>query len=247
MIAAGWVGFFAGCLPRPAGAPRCGARGVRRPSRLVRPGHEPLVLAVRVLRPRGRATSPATRSRRTSQRYLVFYVTTSLPWDLGRAVLSLLVIAAAGRRLLRALRRAARRAAFDAPVVFERTARDGGPPARHRVRRRLAEPVLRLRVVHVRALAGRLRGQTSALVDDVLLLDCSPETPHAAQRAGVDLSRLRHVLITHAHPDHCSPAFLLFRSWVGDGPSTCSARPSSSRPDVGRPGLPGALRRRRAR
>jgi adenosylcobinamide kinase/adenosylcobinamide-phosphate guanylyltransferase len=26
------------------------------------------------------------------------------------------------------------------------------------------------------------------------------------------------VLITHQHPDHCSPAFLLFRSWVGDGP-----------------------------
>jgi len=54
-------------------------------------------------------------------RYLVFYVTTSLPWDLGRSVLSLLVIAFAGRPLLRALRRAARRAAFDAPVVFERT------------------------------------------------------------------------------------------------------------------------------
>ena len=66
--------------------------------------------------------------------------------------------------------------------------------------------------------AGRLRGQTAALVDDVLLLDCGPETPHAAQRAGADLSRLRHVLITHAHPDHCAPAFLLFRSWVGDAP-----------------------------
>jgi ribonuclease BN (tRNA processing enzyme) len=66
--------------------------------------------------------------------------------------------------------------------------------------------------------AGRLRGQTSALVDDVLLLDCGPETPHAAQRAGVDLTGLRHVLITHAHPDHCSPAFLLFRSWVSDEP-----------------------------
>jgi adenosylcobinamide kinase/adenosylcobinamide-phosphate guanylyltransferase len=65
---------------------------------------------------------------------------------------------------------------------------------------------------------GRLRGQTAALVDDELLLDCGPETPHAAQRAGVDLTRLRHVLITHNHPDHCAPAFLLFRSWAGDGP-----------------------------
>ncbi len=53
-------------------------------------------------------------------RYLLFFVTTSLPWDLGRAVLCLVVILLAGASLLRALRRAARRAAFDAPVVFER-------------------------------------------------------------------------------------------------------------------------------
>ncbi|MGA9748938.1 MAG: bifunctional adenosylcobinamide kinase/adenosylcobinamide-phosphate guanylyltransferase [Nocardioides sp.] len=66
--------------------------------------------------------------------------------------------------------------------------------------------------------AGRLRGQSAVLVDDVLLLDCGPDTPAAAQRAGVDLTRLRHVLITHAHPDHCAPAFLLFRSWVGAEP-----------------------------
>lgn len=65
---------------------------------------------------------------------------------------------------------------------------------------------------------GRLRGQTAALVDEVLLLDCGPEAPHAAQRAGADLTRLRHVLLTHDHPDHCAPAFLLFRSWVGDAP-----------------------------
>ncbi|MGZ4444505.1 MAG: bifunctional adenosylcobinamide kinase/adenosylcobinamide-phosphate guanylyltransferase [Nocardioidaceae bacterium] len=66
--------------------------------------------------------------------------------------------------------------------------------------------------------AGRARGQTAALVDETLLLDCGPETPHAAQRAGVDLTRLRHVLVTHAHPDHCAPSFLLYRSWAGDGP-----------------------------
>jgi adenosylcobinamide kinase / adenosylcobinamide-phosphate guanylyltransferase len=66
--------------------------------------------------------------------------------------------------------------------------------------------------------AGRIRGQTSALVDGRLLLDCGPETPRAAERFGADLSELRHVLITHLHPDHCSPAFLLFRAWVGDGP-----------------------------
>ena len=52
--------------------------------------------------------------------YAVFYVTTSMAWDLGRSLVSLLVIGLAGRPLLRALRRAARRAAFDAPVSFER-------------------------------------------------------------------------------------------------------------------------------
>ncbi|HSE10473.1 MAG TPA: bifunctional adenosylcobinamide kinase/adenosylcobinamide-phosphate guanylyltransferase [Nocardioidaceae bacterium] len=55
-------------------------------------------------------------------------------------------------------------------------------------------------------------------MDRRLLLDCGPETPRAVERAGVDLSGLRHVLITHQHPDHCSPAFLLFRSWVGEEP-----------------------------
>ena len=32
--------------------------------------------------------------------------------------------------------------------------------------------------------AGRTRGQTSALVDGVVLLDCGPATPAAASRAG---------------------------------------------------------------
>jgi len=66
--------------------------------------------------------------------------------------------------------------------------------------------------------AGRLRGQTSVLVDGILLLDCGPETPRAAERTGTDLTGLRHVLITHQHPDHCSPAFLLFRSWIDNAP-----------------------------
>ena len=66
--------------------------------------------------------------------------------------------------------------------------------------------------------AGRVRGQTAALVDGRLLLDLGPETPRAAERLGVGLSAVRHVLITHPHPDHCAPAFLLFRSWAADGP-----------------------------
>jgi energy-coupling factor transport system substrate-specific component len=52
-------------------------------------------------------------------RYLVFDVTTSLGWDTGRALSNALLILLAGRPVLDALRRATRRASFDAPVTFE--------------------------------------------------------------------------------------------------------------------------------
>jgi energy-coupling factor transport system substrate-specific component len=120
MVAAGWVGFFAGCLPPGRGRVEIGmlagyAAAVGLVYGLVMnlwfwpfASYGPEVSYV--------AGDPVAENL---ARYLVFFVTTSLPWDLGRSVLSLLVIALAGRPLLRALRRAARRAAFDAPVVFE--------------------------------------------------------------------------------------------------------------------------------
>ncbi|MFM1730595.1 bifunctional adenosylcobinamide kinase/adenosylcobinamide-phosphate guanylyltransferase [Prescottella soli] len=64
------------------------------------------------------------------------------------------------------------------------------------------------------AARGEIRGQTAALIDDVLLLDCGPEVPRAAVRAGRPLDAVRHILFTHAHPDHVGPAALLFRAWV---------------------------------
>lgn len=63
--------------------------------------------------------------------------------------------------------------------------------------------------------SGDLRGQTSALVDGRLLLDCGPEAPRAALRWGATLSGVRHLLVTHSHPDHAGPGALLFRSWAG--------------------------------
>jgi adenosylcobinamide kinase / adenosylcobinamide-phosphate guanylyltransferase len=65
---------------------------------------------------------------------------------------------------------------------------------------------------------GDLRGQTSALVDDRLLLDCGPETPRQAERAGRTLTDVAAVLVTHTHPDHFDPASLLYRGWVTDRP-----------------------------
>lgn len=61
---------------------------------------------------------------------------------------------------------------------------------------------------------GSVRGQASALLDGVVLLDCGPEVPRAAVRAGTDLAGVRVVLLTHSHPDHTSPAALLWRSWA---------------------------------
>ncbi len=62
---------------------------------------------------------------------------------------------------------------------------------------------------------GLVRGQTAALVDGVLLLDCGPEAPRAAAREGRDLHAVRDILLTHSHPDHTGPGALLWRSWAG--------------------------------
>jgi len=122
MMAAGWVGFGAGCLPRrAAGRPEVAWVAVYAFAAGLLYGwlmnlwfwpfaaYGPEVSFV--------AGDPVVENLR---RYSLYYLTTSLLWDLGRSVLSFLVVLLAGSALLRALRRAARRAAFDAPVVFER-------------------------------------------------------------------------------------------------------------------------------
>ncbi|WP_407077541.1 ECF transporter S component [Streptomyces sp. SCSIO 30461] len=52
-------------------------------------------------------------------RFLVYCLTTSLGWDMGRAVLTAVLLLTIGGPLLKALRRATRRAAFEAQVTFE--------------------------------------------------------------------------------------------------------------------------------
>jgi energy-coupling factor transport system substrate-specific component len=120
MIAAGWVGFFAGCLPRSRGRTEVATLalysfGVGLAFGLV------MNLWFWPFASYGPETSFVAGDPfvENLHRYAVFYVTTSLPWDLGRAVLSALLLLLAGSALLRALRRASRRAAFDAVVSFE--------------------------------------------------------------------------------------------------------------------------------
>jgi len=59
-----------------------------------------------------------------------------------------------------------------------------------------------------------IRGQTSALVDGTLLIDCGPEAPRAAERQQRSIAVVRHLLFTHAHPDHAGPAALMWRGWT---------------------------------
>ncbi|WP_210634233.1 ECF transporter S component [Streptomyces sp. GESEQ-13] len=52
-------------------------------------------------------------------RFVAYCLATSLGWDLGRAVITVVLTLTAGATVLRALRRATRRAAFEAPVTFD--------------------------------------------------------------------------------------------------------------------------------
>lgn len=63
-----------------------------------------------------------------------------------------------------------------------------------------------------RKLGGKnLRARTQAVIDDDLLVDYSPDTYMNAVRFGVDLSKIKHLLITHTHLDHFAPAELELR------------------------------------
>lgn len=57
-------------------------------------------------------------------RFGIYTLATSLGWDIGRAITNVVLVVVTGSVVLRTLRRAARKAAFEAPVEF----RPPGPP-----------------------------------------------------------------------------------------------------------------------
>jgi energy-coupling factor transport system substrate-specific component len=61
---------------------------------------------------------PGASFATNAQRYLVFDGTTSLGWDTARAITDVVLILLVGPAMLATFRRASRRAAFEAPVVF---------------------------------------------------------------------------------------------------------------------------------
>ena len=120
MFAAGWVGFFAGCLPP--------ARGRREVALLAGYGVACGFAYGFVMNlwfwpfavDPGSAIAfvPGAGLGENLRRYWAFYLATSLGWDIPRAVTNALLMVVLGAPVLAALRRVARRGAFGAPVSF---------------------------------------------------------------------------------------------------------------------------------
>ena len=73
---------------------------------------------------------------------------------------------------------------------------------------------------------GVVRGHTSVLLDDRVLIDLGPEVPRAALRQGVSLSRVSLALVTHRHSDHHFPKAWIWRAFaVGAAELTVLAPP----------------------
>ena len=57
-----------------------------------------------------------------------------------------------------------------------------------------------------------VRTRSQALIDDTLLLDFPPDTNYHAQVLGLNLRKVRTLLLTHSHHDHFFPADLGLRA-----------------------------------
>lgn len=121
MLAAGWVGFGAGCLPALRGRAELvmiaayGAVAGLAYGLVMNLWFWPFTLGP------GTEVSflPGAPIGENLRRFWGFHVTTSLGFDLPRALTTATLVLLAGAPVLAALRRAARRAAFGAPVRFE--------------------------------------------------------------------------------------------------------------------------------
>lgn len=120
MLGAAWIGLGAGWLPRATGRAEIwllaayGAVAGLLYGWLLNFAFWPFAIGAGT----GVSFDPADPVLANLHRFAVFSVTTSLGWDLGRAVTNVVLILFTGRAVLGALRRAARKAAFDAPATF---------------------------------------------------------------------------------------------------------------------------------
>lgn len=121
MVAAGWFAMFAGLLPQIRGRAEIamlmayGALASLAYGFLMNLSFWPWALG----QDSELSFVPGAPLSENLARWFAFNLATSLGWDIPRAVLTAVLTLLAGPVLLRALRRATRRAAFDTPVRFE--------------------------------------------------------------------------------------------------------------------------------
>jgi len=132
MICAGGIGLGAGVLPARAGGRS--ERWVLAAYALVTGLGFGLVMNLwfwpflGANSPSGMGFVPGAPLSENLAHYGLFYLATSLGWDLPRGVLNAVLVVVAGPALLRVFRRGARRAAFGVPVVFQpATVAEAGP------------------------------------------------------------------------------------------------------------------------
>jgi energy-coupling factor transport system substrate-specific component len=120
MFGAAWIGFFAGCLPPARGRIEIallatyGAVAALAYGLVMNLWFWPFVSSGATTVSYVAGDSVAENLRR----FWGFHITTSFGFDIPRAVFTALFLVVAGRPVLGALRRVARRAAFEAPVTF---------------------------------------------------------------------------------------------------------------------------------
>ncbi|MFI9238695.1 ECF transporter S component [Streptomyces sp. NPDC053079] len=124
MLAMGWVSMGAGLLPGPDRL-----RGRRELAMLAGYGAVASVLYGTVMNLQGWpyigtlvsgvAFVPGDPVPENLARFIAYCLATSLGWDLPRALVTVVATLTVGPTVLKALRRATRRAAFDAPVAFK--------------------------------------------------------------------------------------------------------------------------------
>ncbi len=119
MLAAGWVGFGAGCLPAMVGFPErlmlagYGVVSALLYGLLINFWFWPFVGSTTIY-----SFVPGLGTLANLHRFILFDLTTSLGFDLTRAVTCAVLTLALGRPVLAALRRASRRAAFEPQIDF---------------------------------------------------------------------------------------------------------------------------------
>ncbi|MBO0692512.1 MAG: ECF transporter S component [Acidimicrobiaceae bacterium] len=121
MFGAAWVGLFAGLLPPARGRLEVailaayGAVSAYVFGFMVNLSFWPFAVDPHSTL----AYLPGASIAENAHRYLVFDATTSLGWDTGRAITNVACLLILGPLTLATFRRAARRAAFEAPVAFD--------------------------------------------------------------------------------------------------------------------------------